>query len=413
DGLITREEIMQGNSSPSWPSLHPCNIDVPETSLFFTLSVTAARFPDKTAFVDGQVSLTYNQLLAATEKLAGCLQKSLNVQKGDRVLLYMQNSLQYVIAFYAILRANAVVVPLNPMNKTAELKHYIEDSGGLAVITTQDEFPNIKPWIEQGYLSHAIIGLYDDSQVVPGNSMPQRARVGFDIPGCTLWCDAMNTHQKPDEVDVESTDLAVLIYTSGTTGKPKGCMHTHRSIMSGIINSVCWHKLGHIGNLLATVPMFHVTGMQTNMNVPIYLGNTVILLRRWNASAAVALIKQYKITEWTAIATMIVDLLAVGKAGTRALSELRYLRGGGAPMPKGVAHRLHDVYGLKYIEGYGLTETMAAVLFNPPEHPKAQCGGLPMFNTAAFIADPASVEGLPQGEIGEILVSGDKLFSGY
>src|SRR5690606_25441857 len=150
----------------------------------------------------------------------------------------------------------------------------------------------------------------------------------FSVDGSIAWAAAINARHQPGEILAASTDLAVLIYTSGTTGTPKGCKHTHRSIMSGIINSVCWHKLSHVGNLLATVPMFHVTGMQTNMNVPIFLGNTVVLLRRWNAASAIALIERYSITEWTAIATMIVDLLGAAKGRTAALSSLRYLRGG-------------------------------------------------------------------------------------
>src|SRR5690606_222864 len=110
--------------------------------------------------------LTYSELLATTERLAGYLQKAINIKKGDRVLLCMQNSIHYVIAFYAILRANAVVVPLNPMNKAAELKQFAADSGATVVITTDAEFCNIHPLLHEGDLSHAVVGSYGDDVAV-------------------------------------------------------------------------------------------------------------------------------------------------------------------------------------------------------------------------------------------------------
>jgi fatty-acyl-CoA synthase len=405
---------MRGDYSPFWPAKCPTTIDIPTTNLSFNLQTTAARYPHTKAIIYGEKSISYKELLYQVEQLAAYLQVDCGVQKGDRVLLYTQNSAQYVIGYYAILRADAVVVPVNPMNKTGELKHYIEDSGATVVITTQDVFPNIAPLVGSGTLQKTVVGAYSDclSGHDSGAAKPNDGEAG-NSGRVTQWRDAIKTTSVAPPSQALASDLAVMVYTSGTTGAPKGCMHTHHSIMSGIVGSVCWHGLTHMGVLLATVPMFHVTGMQTNMNTPIYLGNTVVILQRWDPEAAVRLIEQHKVSEWTAIATMIIDILALKDVSADSLSSLRYLRGGGAPMPENVAKRLDELLGLKYIEGYGLSETVAAMIFNPPSHPKRQCAGIPMFNVDARIVDPETMDELPLGEVGEILLSGEQVFVGY
>jgi fatty-acyl-CoA synthase len=161
------------------------------------------------------------------------------------------------------------------------------------------------------------------------------------------------------------------------------------------------------------LPWFHVTGMQNSMNTPIYMGGTVVLLPRWDREVAGELIKRYRIQAWTLIPTMVVDLLASPNAASFDLSSVQRMTGGGAPMPEAVATRLKELCGITFVEGYGLTETMAPTHINPPDRAKKQCLGIPIFDTAAMVVDPGTLQELPAGEVGEIVSSGPQIFQGY
>ena len=139
-----------------WPEDLPKHLTVPETSLFANLEIAARRFPDKTAIVYYDTLINYTELLREVEALAGYLQH-LGVAKGDRVLLYMQNSPQFTIAYYAILRADAVVVPVNPMNHSAELEHYLHDTGASVCICGQELTGFISPLVSTAQLRHVIV----------------------------------------------------------------------------------------------------------------------------------------------------------------------------------------------------------------------------------------------------------------
>ena len=159
--------------------------------------------------------------------------------------------------------------------------------------------------------------------------------------------------------------------------------------------------------------MFHITGMVSVMHASIYLGATMVLMPRWDRELAGQLISRYQVTNWTNIPTMVIDLFASPNFRQFDLRSLAYIGGGGAAMPQAVAQRLLEEYGLTYQEGYGLTETAAPSHNNPAQHSKQQCLGMPFIGTESFIANPDTLEPMPQGEQGEIVVSGPQVFSGY
>jgi fatty-acyl-CoA synthase len=202
-------------------------------------------------------------------------------------------------------------------------------------------------------------------------------------------------------------------YTSGTTGRPKGCIHTHATVMSTVVIASQWGA-GHQDNvILGTLPLFHVTGMQASMNLPLYLGATIVLMTRWERDTAAQLIARYRVDGWTNISTMAIDFLASSELGRHDLSSLARIGGGGAAMPEAVARRLKELTGLDYIEGYGLSETIAPTHINPNHRPKRQCLGIPVCNTESLVIDPDTLAVLPQGEVGEIVSSGPQIFKGY
>jgi fatty-acyl-CoA synthase len=399
-----------------WPRHLGHHLGAPETNLFFNVEVSAARYPHKPYLVYYDTAVTFSEFKRDTERLAGYLEQRCGVRKGDRVLLSMQNSPQFALAFYAILRANAVVVPINPMNLTEELRHHVEDCGATAALIAQELYPNFEPLVGED-LQHVVVATYSDYLRAPTDlavpDVVKAPRLHLDRPGVASWKAALGLDLAPGPLTAGPDDLCVLPYTSGTTGRPKGCMHTHRTVMHTLVAGVEWFDTSPGTISLGALPLFHVTGMQSCMNGPMYRGNTVVLMPRWDRNAAAELIQRYRITFWSSIPTMVIDFLGHPRLADFDHSSLRQMTGGGAAMPAAIARRLEEIRGISYVEGYGLSETMAPTHINPPQRPKNQCLGIPIFDTEARLVDPDGLCEVPPGGIGEIVVSGPQVFLGY
>ncbi len=407
-----------------WPRRLPHSITPPRTSLWDNLATSARRYPDKPALVFfGRIS-TYPQLMAMAERLAARLH-ALGVRKGDRVMLDMQNCPQLIVAHFAILRANAVVVPVNPMNRAEELRHYILDPDARVAICTGDvaaEIAKADASLEPGQrLSHLVVTQYTDAfdaAEAPETAWRDWLVARHPLPQLTDgrvwdWNDAIDNDLPLPALEVGPEDLAVLPYTSGTTGLPKGCMHPHRSLMHNAVASAAWGNATAENVTLLVVPMFHITGMVSVMHSSVYVGATLVLMPRWDRELAGRLISGWKVTTWTNIPTMVIDLLGSPNFAQFDLSSLVHIGGGGAAMPQAVAQRLQDLYGLRYCEGYGLTETAAPSHTNPPDAPKQQCLGVPFMSCDARVIDPDTLREVAPGEQGEIVIHGPMVFSGY
>jgi fatty-acyl-CoA synthase len=400
---------------PFWPEYAPRHLWVPQTSLYYNVEVAAARFPAKPFIIFYDTAIDYRRFKQETEKVAGWLQQVCGVKKGDRVLLYMQNSPQFMIAFYGILRADAVVVPVNPMNLTNELRHYVTDSGAKVAFAAQELYPRIQPLLGRG-LDRVVVATYSDYlEARTDLKVPEfvaAPRLAMADAGAVPWADVLAAGEAPAPMQAGPDDLAVMPYTSGTTGQPKGCMHSHRTTMYNAVSGGVWTKAtGGVG--LAVLPMFHVTGMQYNLNGAIYSAGTVVLLPRWDRDAAAICVQRYGVTSMALITAMVIDFMSNPKFDAYDFSSLRTVGGGGAAMPKAVALAMEQKLGLKYREGYGMSETMAATHSNPPERPKEQCLGVPIFDVDARVVDPATFKELPPGETGEIIVHGPQVMLGY
>jgi len=399
-----------------WPNV-PRSLTIPETSLWFNAEVSAARFPQRACINLYDSVLTYAEFRRQAEQLAGFLQHTCGVRRGDRVALYLQNSPQFIIGYYAILRADAVVVPVNPMLLTKEVEHIVIDSGARVLIGAQDQLSRVEPLLGHG-LAHLIVACYADYLTAPTDlEVPSwiaapRQPVP-NTPGLTPWSDALAAGAPPGPHLATADDLCLMGYTSGTTGLPKGCVHRHRSVMFTTLAVPHWAQLAQDEVALAITPFFHVTGMQNSMNSPIYCGQTIVLLPRWDRGVAAALIKRYRVTSLTAVPTLMVDLLSSPDLASYELSSIHWLCGGGAAMPEAIAQKLQELCGLTFVEGYGLTETAAPTHCNPPQRPKKQCLGIPMFDTESRVVDPSTLAELPPGEVGEIVSRGPGIFEGY
>ncbi len=355
-----------------WPPGLPHHLTLPQTSLVYNLEVSAARFPDKPFIVFYDTQISFARFKREVEHLAGHLQQVCGVQAGDRVLIDMQNSPQWALAFYAILRANAVAVPVNPMNRTDELRHAAQDSGARAAFVAQELLPHLLPVLDDADtpLQHLVVATYSDYLLQPTDlPVPDFVRAPaqpLTHPNTHAWADVLATQHAPGPHTTGPDDLCVMPYTSGTTGRPKGCKHTHRSVMSTLVGGVHWFGRTQDAVYLSVLPFFHVTGLSGSLNGPLYIGATIVILPRWDRDTAATCMQRYRVTVWQCITTMAVDFLANPRLGDYDLSSLSGIRGGGAAMPEAVALRLKQLTGLDYVEGYGMSETMAATHINPP-----------------------------------------------
>ncbi len=402
---------------PHWPSGVPHSLRIPRTSVYYNLEVSATRYPDSTVIDYYGSRISYARMKREVDALAGFLQQRCGVAKGDRVLLYCQNGPHFMLGYYAILRADAVVVPVNPMNRTEELRHYVEDGEARTIVSTQELWDRIAPLIGTSALENALIGAHSEYLTTPTDlPLPDFVRAPAAIPsygGVTSWREALAAGLAPGPHLAGPDDLAVMPYTSGTTGKPKGCMHTHATVLSTSTAGCHWRGAASGSVALAVLPMFHVTGMQAGMNTPIQAGATSVVMTRWDRECAAMQIERARVTGFTAITTMVVDFLANPNLAKYDLSSMTTLGGGGAAMPEALAKKLYDMLGLEFIEGYGLTETMAPSHSNPPQRPKRQCGGIPIFDTDSRVLDPETLRECGPNEVGEIVMSGPQVFKGY
>jgi len=395
---------------PYWPPGAPLSLDIPRTSVYGNLAASAASHPERTLLDYYGTRISYAEVKREADALAGFLQQRCRVGKGDRVLLYLQNSPQFVIGYYAVLRADAVVVPVNPMNRTEELRHYVDDAQATVAIVGQELYERIAPL----GVPHVIVATYSDYLRSRSDlPLPDFVRAPRIATNAVAWRDAVAAGAAPAEHRAGGDDLAVMPYTSGTTGKPKGCMHTHATVQATATAYLHWRGDDGEAVVLSALPMFHVTGMQAGMNSPIHRGASIVLLSRWDRDCAAMQIERARVTNWSAITTMLVDFVSNPQLPKYDLSSLRQLGGGGAAMPEAFARKLEEVFRLPYVEGYGLTETMAPSHINPPQRPKRQCAGIPFFNTDARVIDLETRAELGVGEVGEIIVHGPQVFKGY
>lgn len=405
----------QENYFDFWPKRLPRSLDYPDMLLFDLIETSAKRYPVKPAIIYYGRRITYRELQSSIEALAAELYRA-GIRKGDRVAVYMQNTPHYIISYFGIARSNAVIVPINPMLLREELKHILNDSGAKVVITTGDCYQRVEEIRDQTGIKEVIVGHYNDylpdrPEISLSPQIPLEEKI---YPNTIKWQDVI-AGIKNDLPPVETNpgDIALIGYTSATTGLPKGCVHTHSTVISNILGSVHWcchtSKCMH----LTPLPLFHVTGMQHSMNAPFFVGGTIVLLTRWDREAALEAIQKYRCTHWLNITTMVVDLLAAPGIGNYDLGSLVFVGGGGAPMPAAVAEKLLELTGLRYVEAYGLTETISQTHFNPPDRPKMQCLGIPVFDVKTKVYDFENNREAEPGQEGELLVNGPQVFKGY
>lgn len=227
-----------------WPKGVSRDLRVPRISLDDNLTASAQRYPDKAAIIYAGASSSYAQLLAQVEALAGFLQQRLQLAPGQRVLLQSQNCPQFVIACYAIYRAGGVVVPVSAMTTATELRYYADNSGARLAIVAQELLASAQPCVDEGLLDAVLVHAYSDAlPASPPDALPEvvtAPRLPLPAGPYHGFAAALALQLAPGPRVAQADMLATIPYTSGTTGHPKGCMHSHHSVLASLTGSRLW-----------------------------------------------------------------------------------------------------------------------------------------------------------------------------
>ena len=384
------------------------SLTYPNMPLYGFLTRAAARYPARAAIIyyDEErgrevTSISYRALDQESGRFASSL-VDLGITKGTRVAYFLQNSPQLVISFYGILKAGAVPVPCNPMYQADEVAHQLADSEAAAIICDADLYSTVQQVKSHTHLEHIIVvGPAVGAQV---GSLSFDELVRSDAPlGKLPSIDPAN-------------DLAMLPYTGGTTGVPKGAMLTHRNLVANAVQFSRWYGYRSGREVfIVTLPLFHIGGIGGAMSVPLSVGGTMVLFRRFNPHAVLKAIEDYRATRFLGVPTMYVSILNSEEATSYDLSSLSYSRTGAAALPSGVKRGFDGLVGHEVlIEGYGLTETSPLTHANPTHRAKEGSIGVPLADTEARIVDPEHGRTeLPEGEVGELVLRGPQLMKGY
>ncbi|MFI9611578.1 long-chain fatty acid--CoA ligase [Streptomyces sp. NPDC052023] len=360
-------------------------------NLAVILAENARRRPDRTALVEGDLRLSFGQVWQRALAQAGAL-AGLGVRPGDRVALMAPNTAEFPIAYYAVAAAGAVIVPVHLLLSPGEVEHVLRDSG-------------------------ATLLLVHPAQAETGTA----AALAAGVRAVTLDADferlAAAAEPLPSYVSLEADDPAVVLYTSGTTGVPKGAVLSHFNlVMNATVNAFDANDTRPDDIALGALPLFHAFGQTVSLNSTWRAGATLVLLPRFDAGRAIELMVKEKVNTFHGVPTMYVSLLAAA-AEADVLPELKMCVSGGASLPVAVLERFEKAFGSTVYEGYGLSETSPAATVNQPVFgTRPGTIGHALWGVEVEIARAevgGRIELLPAGELGEVVVRGHNVFSGY
>ncbi|HLN70931.1 MAG TPA: long-chain fatty acid--CoA ligase [Streptosporangiaceae bacterium] len=367
-------------------------------NLAVILSETAHSSPDRpvATFAEGQ--LTYRQLDQASDRLAGSL-VAVGIKPGDPVALQLPNIPQFLISYFGILKAGGIVVPLNVMLKAPEVAFHLGDSGARLLITWEGILAEAGKGAEAAGLDQVYAVGHAGG---PGAAMPFERLLGVSVPHFE-----MATRQP--------LDTAVIVYTSGTTGRPKGAELTHMQLY---MNADIPGRLFDVQPddiVITMLPLFHVFGLSSILNVCVRFGCTMSLIPRFSPAAVLTAIQRDRVTIFEGVPTMFADVLSYPDLDDYDVSSLRIAISGGASIPAPTLDAFEERFGLVILEGYGLTETASTTTFNVSAgERRAYSVGKPIWGTQTQVWD-ADGRPVPPGpeNVGEIVTRGMHVMKGY
>ena len=372
-------------------------------SLAAVLAEPAWRQPDKTAVIQGAERLSYAELWAQARGQAAAI-RELGVRPGDRVALMSPNVTDFPRSYYAILAAGAVVVPVHMLLTSEEISYILADSGAKLLIAHAVRAEDAVKAAALAEVPLRLVGPIPQEAPLP--------RLADDVAGV----EPLITY-----VARQPEDPAVVIYTSGTTGKPKGAVLTNLNmVMNAIVNGYdCLNTLKD-DVALGCLPLFHIFGQTVSMNTTFRIGATVVFQPRFEPHEAIDLMLEHDVNLFHGVPQMYLALVQAGKerrAAGGALPKLKLAVSGGAALPAAVLEAFNETFDAEIMEGYGLSETSPTATVNQPAlGTRAGTVGHAIWGVEVEVARAEveeSIDLLPHGELGEIVVRGHNVFAGY
>ena len=352
------------------------------------LTETAERHGDRTALKLDDTEVTYAALDEGSARFAGLL-RSKGFEVGDRIGIMLPNVPYFAVAYYGILRAGGVVVPMNVLLKARETGFYLSDPGAKLLFA----------W--HAFAEAAEAGASEAGAecvlVTPG-----------EFEGLLAEADPVQ-----EVAERDGGDTAVILYTSGTTGTPKGAELTHDNLRRNTETMVELFRFGPDTITLGALPLFHSFGQTCGLNATLHAGGLLTLVPRFDPGKALEIIQRDRVTVFEGVPTMYAAMLNHPEADDYDTSTLQICASGGAALPVEVLHGFEERFNTKVLEGYGLSETSPVASFTPPDgERKAGAIGIPIPGVEMKVVDDEGND-VPQGEVGEIVIRGHNVMKGY
>jgi long-chain acyl-CoA synthetase len=403
----------------------PLHLTYPHIPLYRLLDETAVKRPDSpcTNFFTRQ--LTYQEIKELSDRLVVGIRR-LGIRRGERAVLLLPNSPQFLVAYYGLLKAGAVIVPLNPLSTERELEFYLTDSGAEVAITIPLFLSKLASLRGKTPLKHVIYSRLADFLPFPLNLIQglreHRLMRRLDSTILVNFKDLLKQAPQPDwhPEPIEPEEMAVLIYSGGTTGVAKGIMLSHFNLVANAHQIIAWGHLTDEQGVLAVLPLFHGFGMSVTMNAAVLAGGEIFLVPRFHAKQIAKAIHKYKPSFFIGVPTMFVQLSNLPNIHRYDFSSLRGIFVGAAPLTRAIKEgfeaslKATGKTGGRMVEGYGLTEAVTAIMANPYQgmH-KIGSIGLPFPDVDVKIVSLDDGHDLPPGELGEIVLRSPTVMLGY
>ena len=392
-----------------YDSFVPPHLTYPRETLYHLFARTARANHDQVATIFMGIEHTYGTLLDLADRLAGALDRA-GLRSGDKVVLALPSSPQFVIAYYALHKLGAVVVMLNPLSTPREIDFKCRNSEARGLIALDMFYDQFMAAARKAELKLVVFtGIFD---LHPS----QNPKAKYPDPEAIDFLALLDSASAPVEpVNPGQDDLAVIIYTGGTTGEPKGTMLSHRNIITNAWAIGAWYGISTRDRGLAVLPFFHGFGMQVMLNTFLLNGGSLVIMPTFDVENLFKLVSQYRPTTMVGVPTMYVAINNYENRTQYDLSSIRIAVSGGAPLPLAVKKAFEKLTGGILLEGYGLTESTCAVCCNPYQGAnKEGYIGLPMPDVDMKIVDmDTGTMDLAPGEAGEMLVRSPTVMLGY
>ncbi len=405
----------------------PLQIEYPEVPLFHFLTRNAKEYPDHPATIFKGAKLSYRELDELSDRLAAGV-ASLGVKKGDRVGIFMPNTPQFVICYFGLLKAGAVVVAINPLYSPREIEHQVNDAG-IELMLVMSNFYNIIKGLQQNTKIKRLVVTNIKEYLAPVLSflftLTQEKKGGFrvQLSEGDVWMQDLLEGLRPQDrpqMDISPDDVALFQYSGGTTGVSKGAIATHRNLVANTLQIGSWITSAEDGKevVLMAIPLFHVYGMVAGMNFGMAKAAALVMVPNpRDLKDLLNNLQKYRATIFPGVPTLYnainnhPDVLA----GKYDLRSIKACISGSAPLMRETKEKFEELTGGKLFEGYGLSEAPTATHCNPMEgENRTGSIGMPLPDVEVRIVDlEDGVTVLEPGEVGELVIRGPQVMKGY